>query len=406
MAMRKHMKDKIVLLVALAGFLKTAVASADTETVWQPRISLVGGYDDNVLVTGAGGDGFGQISPGLKLNVYGEHQLRVGFDCQVGLASLTRPNQFQAEGLNQTVFADENCHLDTRVNLDERDKFNLRVDATYAQDPFALANLGLLLRPGQTDIFVGRVTVEDTHALSGHTGLNYGIDGTVLTFGADDPGNNYVIAPRVRYEWKTSLRSKWDAGVREQLFFGIGTAANPNNDKAGLLGEGHSALIGYTYDLTDWADVTVRGGPALVTADATAQRSGTTVMPTLRAELNGYTPAFDFRFTFGHDLVIGPSGGGALVGDIAEVGASHRWDKLALHLRIGAYRNASVYDQWNPGSSGYGSEAGADWAITRELRFGIAATRDARIYDGNVGPGSVDRDVVQVRLTYEKARFN
>jgi len=404
MAMRKHMKDKIVLLVALAGFLKTADASADTETIWQPRISVMGGYDDNVLITGAGGDGFGQIAPGLKLDVYGEHQLRVGFDCQVGLARLATPGEFGFS--SNRLFADENCHLDTRVNLDERDKFNLRVDGTYAQDPFALANLGLLLRPGQTNIFVGRLTVEDTHALSGHTGLNYGIDGTVLTFVADDPGNNYVLAPRARYEWKTSQRTKWDAGVREQLFFGIGTAANPNGDKAGLLGEGHALLLGYSYNLTEWADVTVRGGPALITADGTAQRAGTAVMPTLRAELNGYTPAFDIRLTLGHDLVIGPSGGGALVGDIAEVGATHRWDKLALHLRVGAYRNASVYDQWVPGSSGYGGEAGFDWALTRELKFGISAARDARLYDQNVPPGSVDRDVVQVRLTYEKARFN
>jgi hypothetical protein len=401
MAMRKY----IVLLVALPGFFRTGAAAADTETIWQPRVSATGGYDDNVQINGSGGDGFGQISPGVKVNVYGEHRLRVGFDCEVGLARLARPDEFGFS--SSSIFADEYCSLDTSVNLSARDKFKIRLSATYAQDPFALANLGLLLRAGQTNIFVGRLSVEDTHALSGHTGINYGLEGAVLTFGAGDAGNNYVLAPRVRYEWKTSQRSKWDVGVREQLFFGIGAAANPGGKTAGLLGEGHSLLLGYTYDLTDWADVTVRGGPAVVTADTgIARNSGNAIMPTLRAELTGYTNAFEVRLTFAHDLVIGPSGGGALVGDIAEVGAAHRWEHLAVHGRMGAYRNASVYDQWQPGSSGYGGEAGIDWAFTRELKIGISAERDARLYDNNVLPGSVDRDVVQVRLTYEKARFN
>lgn len=405
MAMRKHMKDKIVLLVALAGFLKTAAASADTEVEWRPRVSVMAGFDDNVLIDGSGGDGFGQIAPGLKLDIHGEHQLRLGFDCQVGLARLANPDEFRFS--SNRIFTNENCDLNTRVNLSARDKFQFRVDTTYAQDPFALAGLGLLLRPGQTNIFVGKLTVEDTHALSGHTGLNYGLDGAVLTFGTNDPGNNYVLAPRLRYEWKTSQRDRWDLGVREQLFFGIGTAANPEGKTAGLLGEGHSFLLGYTYDLTAWSDISVRGGPALITADGGRPgNTGNAAMPTLRAELNGYTPAFDVRLTFGHDLVIGPSGGGALVGDIAEVGFSRRWEQLSLHLRVGAYRNASVYDQWQPGSSGYGGEAGIDWAFTRELKFGISAERDARLYDPNAGAGVVDRDVVQVRLTYEKTRFN
>jgi hypothetical protein len=274
MAMRKY----IVLLVALAGFFRTGAAAADTETIWQPRVSATGGYDDNVQINGSGGDGFGQISPGVKVNVYGEHRLRVGFDCEVGLARLARPDEFGFS--SSSIFADEYCSLDTSVNLSARDKFKIRLSATYAQDPFALANLGLLLRAGQTNIFVGRLSVEDTHALSGHTGINYGLEGAVLTFGAGDAGNNYVLAPRVRYEWKTSQRSKWDVGVREQLFFGIGAAANPGGKTAGLLGEGHSLLLGYTYDLTDWADVTVRGGPAVVTADTgIARNSGNAIMP-------------------------------------------------------------------------------------------------------------------------------
>jgi hypothetical protein len=406
MAMRKHI---IVLQVALATLFVTLFgageAAADTQWEWRPRVSAVGGYDDNIKIDGSGGDGFGQIAPGLKLDIFGEHQLRAAFDCQVGLARLANPNEFGFT--NSRVFANEDCNLNTRVNLSERDKFFFRVDTQYAQDPLALAGVGLLLRPGQTTIFVGRMTVEDTHALSGHTDLSFGMDGTILTFGSNDPGNNFVVAPRARYEWKTSQRAKWDAGLREQLFFGIGQAATGGTE-IGLLGEGHSFLVGYTYELTAWSDVTVRGGPAAVTGQKArlATEQGTAVMPTLRAELNGYTPAFDVRLTFGHDLVIGPSGGGALVGDIAEVGFTRRWEQLQLHLRVGAYRNADIYNQWQAGSSGYGGEAGADWYFTRDLRFGISAERDARLYDPNTNNNLVDRDVVQVRFTYEKAHFN
>jgi hypothetical protein len=402
MAMRKHI---LVLHVALATLFFAGGAAADTQWEWRPRVSAVGGYDDNIKIDGTGGDGFAQLAPGLKLDVFGEHQLRAAFDCQVGLARLADPNEFGFS--NSRIFANEDCNLNTRVNLTDRDKFLLRADTQYAQDPFALAGLGLLLRPGQTNIFVGRLTMEDTHALSGHTDFNYGVDGTILTFGSNDPGNNFVVAPRARYEWKTSYRSKWDAGVREQIFFGLGQAATDNGKEIGLLGEGHSLLVGYNYELTQWSDITVRGGPAVVTGQRarSATEQGTAVMPTLRAELNGYTPAFDVRLTFGHDLVIGPSGGGALVGDIAEVGFSRRWEQLQLHLRVGAYRNADIYNQWQAGTSGYGGEAGIDWYFTRDLRFGISAERDARIYDPTE-LNTVDRDVVQVRFTYEKAHFN
>src|SRR5439155_1109377 len=60
------------------------------------------------------------------------------------------------------------------------------------------------------------------HALTGHSEIDYGMEGQALAFGSGDPGNGFVLAPNLRYAWKTSARSKWDLGVREQLFFGIG----------------------------------------------------------------------------------------------------------------------------------------------------------------------------------------
>jgi hypothetical protein len=398
MAMRKHIKN--VLLVAFA--LYAGGAAADTQWEWRPRIAVEGGYDDNVLVNGSGGDGFGQIVPGLKLDVFGEHEMHVNADCQVGLARLADPNEYNFD--SGTVFANENCGLGWKQHLSDRDKFSLKTDATYAQDPFAIANLGLLLRPGQTHIFIGKFSAEDEHALSGHTSFNLGIDAAALAFQAGDPGNGYVLAPRARYEWKTSERTQWDIGVREQLFFGVFSQPNalaPHGTAGGLLDESHAALLGVTYQVNAWSEMSVRGGPLLVTGGI-----GDMIIPTVRASFNSYTPVTDIVLTLGHDLVIGPSSAGPLVGDIAEIGFMKQFDKLGAHVRVGVYRNASAANQWEAGSSGYGGEVGFDWAFTRDLKIGISGERDAVIYDPTIVTGVVNRDIVQMRLTYEKTRFN
>jgi hypothetical protein len=399
MATRKH---RLVLLVALALCGAATGAAADTQWEWRPRVSLTGGYDDNVLINGGGGDGFGEVVPGLKLDVFGEHQLHVMADCQAGFARLANPDEYGFSG--GTIFTNENCNVNWKQKFTDRDKFSLRTDATYAQDPFAIASLGLLLRPGQTHIFLARFTAENEHALSGHTAFNLGMDASALAFEAGDPGNGYVLAPRVRYLWKTDARTQWDIGFREQLFFGIAASPNPlapHGNPGGLLDQSHAALLGLTYDIAPWSQVVVRGGPLLVTGNV-----GDVVIPTVRAEWNSYTPFTEIRLTLGHDLVIGPSGAGPLVGDIAELGFIKQWEQLSAHLRVGAYRNATSVQQWEAGTSGYGSEIGVDWAFTRNLRFGVSAERDATIYDPTIVGNAVNRDIVQVRLTYEKANFN
>src|SRR5438445_106291 len=133
---------------------------------------------------------------------------------------LAHPEQF---GLSSgALAANETCNMETRVHLSPRDKLHFRGGATYAQDPFSIAGLGLLLRPGQSDIFVARINGDVEHALSGHSEIDYGLEGQALAFGSGDPGNGYVLAPNLRYAWKTSARSKWDVGGRDQLFFGVG----------------------------------------------------------------------------------------------------------------------------------------------------------------------------------------
>jgi len=126
--------------------------------------------------------------------------------------------------------------------------------------------------------------------------------------------------------------------------------------------------------------------------------------PIARFGIESYTPTTAVSLTLAHDLVIGPSTAGPLVGDIAEVGLMQQWSSLGAHLRLGMYRNASAFNQGDMGALGYSGEAGIDWSFTRELKLGIAGMRDARLNDRTIA-AQVDRDVIQVRLTWEKARF-
>ena len=68
------------------------------------------------------------------------------------------------------------------------------------------------------------------------------------------------------------------------------------------------------------------------------------------------------------------------------------------------YRNADVSRAMDLGALGYGAEAALGWKFTRDLRLEFAALRDARLNDVTVAH-QVDRNVFQLRLTWEKARF-
>jgi len=395
MAATKH-----ALRVAFAALLSAGGASAKVYVERRPRMSLMAGYNDNVLLNGTGSDSFGQAVPGIKLDIFGEHSLHVAVDCQVGLARLAHPGTFGLSG--GSFAANETCSLGTGARLSERDKLKILTSATYAQDPFSIAGLGLLLRPGQNDIFVAKFSGEIQHALSGHSEVEYGADAQALAFGAGDPGNGYVLAPHLRYAWKTSARSKWDVGVREQLFFGVGADPNPRAPRGapgGLLDEAHSALLGYTYALAPWASLTARGGGVLVTGMRDA------AMPTLRVTLESYTPTTALALTVAHDLVIGPSNAGPLVGDIAELGLMKEGEHLFGRLRFGVYRNADVSRTMDVGALGYSTEAALGWKFTRDLRIEAAGLRDARLNDLTVAR-QVDRNVLQLRLTWEKVRFD
>ena len=87
---------------------------------------------------------------------------------------------------------------------------------------------------------------------------------------------------------------------------------------------------------------------------------------------------------------------------VPRAGISRRRQTDPTGLRAGVYRNSDLSTQFTAvGPAGYSGEVSLDYRIGREWTVGVGALRDARLNDTNVGP-QVDRDVVQLRLTWER----
>src|SRR5437588_759367 len=119
MAARAH----IAMLVAAAALAGPASAKVYTEV--RPRVSLLGGYDDNVPLDGTGGDYFGRAQPGLRLDIYGDHRMHVDVDCQASLARLGHPEKFRE--VSPSDFATgEQCAAGYTERLSPRLQVHLR----------------------------------------------------------------------------------------------------------------------------------------------------------------------------------------------------------------------------------------------------------------------------------------
>ena len=396
-------RASIAMLIAAAGTCGFAAgANAKVYTEVRPRLSLLAGVDDNVPLDGTGGDSFGRAQPGLRLDIYGDHKMHVDIDCQASLARLGHPDRFRdREGSPSDFATGEQCAAGYSERLSNRMQVRVRSRAGYMQDPLAISGLGLLLRPGQTHVFQGRLSGEADLNVSPRALWTFGVESQALTFGANDPGNGAYLAPSVTYAWRTTPYARWEVTGREQLFFSFGAAPSPlsaTGVRAGLLTEAHSAMAGYVRRLSAVTTVTARAGASYVTGNPSA-----VMEPIARFELESVVRSYAVHLIAMHDLAIGATRAGALGLDLAEADLMGKLGKLESHVRAGVYRNTAVGDFWQRGAVGYGCELDVDYRIAKEWTVGLAALRDARLTDRDVGR-QVDRDVVQLRVTWERAR--
>lgn len=190
MAQRLH----LLLLVALSALAAAGPAGAKVYVEWKPRASFLAGFNDNVLLDGSGSDGFGQARPGIRLDLFGDHQFHIDLDCQAGIGRLLHPDKFALDG--GAFASSEQCIAHYKDHWSPRTASRVLLRSTYAQDPFAISGLGLLLRAGQTQVFSTLLSAEVDHAVSPRGQWRFGFDSQVLAFGANDPGNGAVFLPR------------------------------------------------------------------------------------------------------------------------------------------------------------------------------------------------------------------
>ena len=389
----------IPLLVGLVAVAAAWPASAKVYLEWKPRLSLLAGLNDNVLFDGSGGDGFGQARGGVRLDMFGDHQFHVDLDCEAGIGRLLHPDQFT---INGGAFASaEQCVAHYKDRYSPRTTSHFLFRTTYAQDPFAISGLGLLLRAGQTQVFSSRVSGEVDHAVSPRAQWQFGIDSQVLAFGANDPGNGAVFTPSIGYAYRLTPYDTLTIAGREQLFYSFGAtpqATAPDGVPGGIVSEGHGLLLTWERRLQRLVTMKLSGGPLYVTG-----QNGGTISPTARVEIQSYGRDLSAYVLLSHDLIIGAFRAGPLVGDLAGAGVIANLGDFAGGMRAGLYRNAGIPSQFQSlGATGYTGEISLDYHLTREWTVGLAALRDGAF--NSLDPLRVDRDVVQMRITWERFR--
>jgi hypothetical protein len=396
MAPRLHLP----LLAALSVLAAAGPAPAKVYLEWKPRVTLLAGYNDNVLLDGSGADGFGQARPGLRLDLYGDHQLHADLDCQAGIGRLLHPDRFAQDG--GTFASSEQCVAHYRDHWSPRTATHLLLRSTYAQDPFAISGLGLLLRAGQTQVFSTRLSWEVDHSVSPRGQWRFGLDSQMLAFGGNDPGNGAVFTPSIGYSYRTTPYDNVTLTGREQLFYSFGAtpqATAPEGVPGGIVTQAHGLQLGWERRLRPWATLKASGGPLYVTG-----QNGGLFSPTGKLTIESVTPWLAARLIVSHDLIIGASRAGALVGDLVEGATLVTEGAFTGGVRLGVYRNSGLPSQFQAiGSVGYSGEVSLEYRVGREWTVGIAGLRDARLNDRELLP-QVDRDVVQMRLTWERFR--
>jgi hypothetical protein len=223
----------------------------------------------------------------------------------------------------------------------------------------------------------------------------------VLAFGANDPGNGAVFTPSLGYAYRLTPYDTLAFTGREQLFYSFGAtpqAAAPEGVPGGILSEGHSLLFTWERRLRPLVTMKLSGGPVYVTG-----QSGGHISPSARLDIESYGRTLSAHFLLAHDLIIGATRAGPLVGDVANVAVIAKLGDFGGGMRAGVYRNSDIPSQFQSlGTAGYTGEISLDYHVTREWTLGVAALRDGQI--NNSSAVQVDRDVVQMRLTWERFR--
>ena len=356
----------------IAAVLAAPAAFASARFEHREGLTLEGGWDDDVLLTGAGGDEVGRVAPMVQLALQDEH-----LDATAGYAGdLFLFRQRDAAATAQALALGGRFRATPRLTL------SWAARGRYANDPLALARWGLLRPSG--DALLGDAEASLAWQADVRTTLTAGYRQDRLFFGLADPSSGAVHAPYAAARYRLTPRDAIGLRVRAQAF----TAMND----PGVLGTSGGAFAEYARRLTPHLDLELSAGPMAYGdrdhAPALVPRAFATLEYAEREDRGLHVAA-------GRDLVVGAGHAGALVGDLAEVGGF--WEptlRLRLEGRFGFYRDGLV-PFGVQGVAGYVADASADVAIGGGLFLGAGASRLAGI---GAEAGGLSRDVVTARL--------
>ncbi|MFM2151783.1 MAG: hypothetical protein RL199_218 [Pseudomonadota bacterium] len=344
-------------------------ARAAPQLRWRPRLGLAAGWDDNVLFEPqADGDGLGRAQARLGLRAW-DRSWRL--DGEVGGAVLRFVEHGRTVWLGETTWKGH-------VQLDRTWRLGAQVRVRAADDPLALAQVGLLAGRGRTLGFRDSVFAEQRLGRRWKLLETLRFDGVKFfdpSAGRDGQAVTVELAPSLRATRALTLRPALEGRVYFQ---------------DGVRGESLALVGGVRWRTARRTFVEAGVGPLVYRDDA-----GALGRAVVRARAQHEWRMAALEATVSHDLTVPAGRGGVLAGQLAEVVG--RWGPRDWELRArgGAYRShpSPRDERWVPG---WGYETSAFRRLLPALWVGVSAMRFERLAS-SVEP-AVSRDSLWLRV--------
>lgn len=359
----------------LAWLLWPAVAQAAMQFELTPRLTVSGGGDDNVLFDGRGGDAIGRSELRLSARAWDR---RWSTQLDAGAAALG----FAQRG-SWVLLGESNLAASARVTRHLRLRARGRVRG--ADDPLALAQVGLLAAGGRTLAYRGGAEVD--YALTPRWTMGGGVrvDGvTFLDQGAPDT-DGLALGGNVAARFQLSRPLALVSAIESRVFL-----------QSGVIGTSAALMPGVRYRLARRTFVEAAAGPL-----AFFDERGAMLMPAARAGFQIDGRRWGAAISAAHDLSVPSGRGGVLVGQLVEAVGRTGTDRLELRARGGIYRSHPTPRDpaWVPG---YGLEASAFLRVAKWTWLGVSAMRFERLATGTEPAAARDAISLRIDLTPDR----
>ncbi len=360
-----------VLLPALVA----APALAAPQLRLTPGVSVGAGLDDDVLFDNKGGDGVGETTAQLDW---------VAFDRLWRVSANLRATGLGFYVRQKGVLLGE-AKLGASDRLGRRIRLYANGRLRAADDPLALAQVGLLAGRGRTLGFRSRAGVESLLSRRWTLDTRVELEGVEFIDQSTEPGGEAAgLALTPSYQLTRAVALVPAAEGR--LFF----------TSAGLLARTLDVLAGVRWRLARRTFVEASAGP-LAYGDA----QGMLWLGVARLRFWKAWRFSGLELDAAHDLTVPSGRGGVLAGELVEAVGRYGDRDWELRARVGYYRShPSPRDTtWVPG---YGLEGGAFRRLFAGVWLGVTALRFERL--PVAGEAALARDAAYVNLDWTGGR--